>query len=110
MWGIVLIYFKVFGVVLVLEIFSYWVVWLFVLFVVLIYFGCCWCSVVGVVYILCKFWLLLVIVLFVGGNWLIFIWLINVNYMLDVSLGYYINLLFNVLFGMLFFGECLCKL
>lgn len=46
----------------------------------------------------------------VGANWLIFIWAVNANHMLDASLGYYINPLINVLLGMLFLGERLRKL
>jgi len=41
----------------------------------------------------------------VGGNWLIYIWAINTGYVLEASLGYYINPLVNVLLGMVFLGE-----
>lgn len=46
----------------------------------------------------------------IGTNWLVFIWAINNNRMLDASLGYYINPLVNVLLGMLFLGERLRRL
>ena len=38
-------------------------------------------------------------------NWFLFIWAVNNNHLLDASLGYYINPLFNVILGMLFFSE-----
>ena len=38
-------------------------------------------------------------------NWLIFIWAINNDHLLDASLGYFINPLFNVALGMMFFHE-----
>ncbi|GAA0812788.1 EamA family transporter RarD [Colwellia asteriadis] len=38
-------------------------------------------------------------------NWFLFIWAVNNNHMLDASLGYYINPLFNVLLGVIFFQE-----
>lgn len=38
-------------------------------------------------------------------NWLLFIWAVNNNHLLDASLGYFINPLFNVALGMLFFSE-----
>ncbi|EEO15437.1 EamA family transporter RarD [Vibrio cholerae] len=110
MWGIAPIYFKALGAVSALEILSHRVVWSFVLLAVLIHLGRRWRSVVGVVHTPRKFWLLLVTALLVGGNWLIFIWSINANHMLDASLGYYINPLLNVLLGMLFLGERLRKL
>lgn len=40
-------------------------------------------------------------------NWLVFIWAVNNDYMLEVSLGYYINPLINVFLGRLFLGEVL---
>ncbi|MGB7403603.1 MAG: EamA family transporter RarD [Arcobacter sp.] len=47
--------------------------------------------------------------LFVSINWLIFIWAITNNRILEASLGYYINPLVNVLFGFLFFKERMTK-
>ncbi len=38
-------------------------------------------------------------------NWLLFIWAVNNDHLLDASLGYFINPLFNVALGMLFFSE-----
>lgn len=49
-------------------------------------------------------WMLLTAVLLIG-NWGLFIWAVNNAHLLDASLGYYINPLFNVLLGMLFLGE-----
>ncbi len=42
---------------------------------------------------------------FVSLNWLVFIWAITNDRILEASLGYYINPLVNVLFGFLFFNE-----
>lgn len=38
-------------------------------------------------------------------NWFLFIWAVNNDHLLDASLGYYINPLFNVLLGVIFFHE-----
>lgn len=43
--------------------------------------------------------------LFASINWLIFIWAITNNQIVEASLGYYINPLVNVLLGFLFLGE-----
>lgn len=43
--------------------------------------------------------------LLLGGNWLLFIWAVNNDHLLDASLGYYINPLLNILLGRLFLGE-----
>lgn len=38
-------------------------------------------------------------------NWLLYIWAVNAGYIVEASLGYFINPLINVLFGVIFFGE-----
>ncbi len=40
-----------------------------------------------------------------AANWLIFIWAVETNRVLEVSLGYFINPLINVALGMAFLGE-----
>lgn len=42
---------------------------------------------------------------FIATNWLIFIWAINNDMLIEASLGYYINPLINILFGFLFLKE-----
>jgi chloramphenicol-sensitive protein RarD len=54
--------------------------------------------------------ILLITSILIAANWLIFIWAVNNDHMLDASLGYFINPLFNVLLGMVFLGERLRKL
>ncbi|HFC12518.1 MAG TPA: EamA family transporter RarD, partial [Anaerolineae bacterium] len=43
-------------------------------------------------------------------NWGFFIWSVGAGYLVEVSLGYFINPLVNVLFGVLLFGERLRRL
>jgi len=38
-------------------------------------------------------------------NWLLYIWAVNAGYIIETSLGYFINPLINVFFGMIFFQE-----
>jgi chloramphenicol-sensitive protein RarD len=45
----------------------------------------------------------------ISGNWLLYIWAVNNNYLLQASLGYYINPLVNVVLGMVFLREQLRK-
>lgn len=46
----------------------------------------------------------------VGGNWFVYIYAVNHDHIVEASLGYYINPLVNVLFGVLFLKERLGKL
>nr|WP_251027294.1 MULTISPECIES: EamA family transporter RarD [unclassified Exiguobacterium] len=43
--------------------------------------------------------------LVLGGNWTLYLYAIGEGYIVESSLGYYINPLVSVLFGLLFFGE-----
>lgn len=110
MWGIAPIYFKSITEVSALEILSHRVVWSFFLLAALLHFGRHWRSVYHIVKDKTKVAYLIASSALIGGNWLIFIWAVNSNHMLDASLGYYINPLLNVLLGMIFLGERLRSL
>lgn len=45
----------------------------------------------------------------VSLNWGVFIWAVNNGHLVETSMGYFINPLINVLFGVLFFAESLRK-
>lgn len=110
MWGIAPIYFKALDNVPALEILSHRVIWSFVFLAILLHIGRSWHSVVTVLKNKKRLGLLALTGVLVGVNWLIFIWAVNADHMLDASLGYYINPLLNVLMGMIFLGERLRKL
>lgn len=48
--------------------------------------------------------------LLIASNWLIYVWAVNNNHMVEASLGYYINPLVNVVLGMLLLRERLRRL
>lgn len=55
-------------------------------------------------------WLLLASAVAIGMNWLAYTWAILAGHVLDTSLGYFINPLLNVLFGVALLGERLSRL
>ncbi|MFA0087091.1 chloramphenical resistance permease RarD [Vibrio sp. 10N.286.49.C2] len=110
MWGIAPIYFKALGDVSPLEILSHRIIWSFFLLAGLLHLSRRWRGVRDVLKSKQKMVFLITTSLLVGTNWLIFIWAVNSNHMLDASLGYYINPLLNVILGMLFLGERLRKM
>ncbi|OMO25814.1 EamA family transporter RarD [Vibrio lentus] len=110
MWGIAPIYFKSLSDVSPFEILSHRVVWSFFLLAFLLHMSRGWRKVRDTITSKPKMLYLVATSILVGANWLIFIWAVNSNHMLDASLGYYINPLINVLLGMLFLGERLRKL
>ncbi len=52
-----------------------------------------------------SLWRLTIASILVTTNWAIFIWAVNNENIVETSLGYFINPLISVFFGMLFFGE-----
>ncbi|MCG7491678.1 EamA family transporter RarD [Vibrio sp. Of14-4] len=110
MWGIAPIYFKAISQVPALEILSHRVIWSFILLTVLLHLGRRWRSARDIYRSKSKMLLLISTALLVGVNWLIYIWAVNSNHMLDASLGYYINPLLNVMLGLIFLGERLRKM
>ncbi len=109
MWGLAPIYFKLIQHVSAFEILMHRVIWSVVFLVLVVSVLRYWGKIKRII-VQPKLLLMLVITsALLGFNWLLFIWAINNNHMLDASLGYYINPLLNVLLGMLFLGERLRK-
>ncbi|MCB0143240.1 MAG: EamA family transporter, partial [Caldilineaceae bacterium] len=46
-----------------------------------------------------------IVALLVATNWLVYIWAVNNNFILETSLGYFINPLVSVALGVIFLGE-----
>ncbi len=46
----------------------------------------------------------------IAGNWLVYVWAVNHNYIIEASLGYFINPLISVLMGVVILREHLRKL
>ncbi|MFV0574245.1 MAG: EamA family transporter RarD [Vibrio sp.] len=110
MWGIAPMYFKALGDVPPFEILCHRIIWSFFFLAILLYFTKGWEKVRMTLRAKTKVLYLLSTSVIIGANWLIFIWAISIGHMLDASLGYYINPLFNVVLGMLFLSEKLRKL
>lgn len=109
MWGFAPIYFKHLSEVSASEILVHRIVWSTALLLIIV-------TVLGKNRVLFRALTdiatlskLTITALFLGINWYIFIWAVNNDHLLDASLGYYINPLFNVALGMIFLGERLRK-
>jgi chloramphenicol-sensitive protein RarD len=107
MWGIAPIYFKALAAVPPVEILMHRVVWSMLVLVVLIV---SLRHVKKVKAALADRRVLLTLMAasaLLACNWFLFIWAVNNDFMLEASLGYYINPLLNVFLGRLFLGETL---
>ncbi|MCQ8226063.1 MULTISPECIES: EamA family transporter RarD [Pantoea] len=104
-WGIAPAYFKLVKAVPATEIMTHRVIWSALFMLLLITLTRSWTQVRSVLAQPKKVLLLALTAVTIGGNWLLFIWAVNNQHMLEASLGYFINPLINVVFGMLFLRE-----
>ncbi|WP_420934643.1 EamA family transporter RarD [Alteromonas sp. A081] len=110
MWGVAPIYFKQLMVLPAAEILMHRVIWSAVLLIVFIAALRQWPKVITALRDKRVMVILFFAGLLLGANWLLFIWAINNDHLLDASLGYYINPLINVFLGRVFLGERLRNL
>ena len=104
-WGISPLYWKTLTGVPALEIVAHRVVWSFIVLIPLVLFRNRLKDFISVLGNWRSMSILIATSLFVSCNWLVYIWAINNGFLLQASLGYYINPLVNVLLGTLFLRE-----
>ena len=104
-WGISPIYWKALVAVPALEIILHRIVWSFFFLVPLVIIMRRWQEFKDALKNYRTVLILLFTALIVGGNWLLYIWAVNTDRLIQASLGYYINPLVNVVLGMVFLKE-----
>jgi chloramphenicol-sensitive protein RarD len=108
-WGLSPIFFRMLQGVPAPEILAHRVVWSVILMAAIVLVlrrpGKVWDALAG----WRRVGLYTVTTTLVSVNWLLFIWAVNNDHIVQASLGYYINPLVNVVLGVLFLGERLNK-
>jgi chloramphenicol-sensitive protein RarD len=104
-WGISPIYWKALRAVPSFEIILHRIVWSFFLLVPLILVMRRWKDFVDALKNFRTLLTLLFTALIIAGNWLLYIWAVNNDNLLQASLGYYISPLVNVVLGTGFLKE-----
>ena len=104
-WGLAAVYWKELGPVPPLEIIAHRVAWSFFFLFSLIILQRQWNQFVVILQNPRMLLILLSTSILVGANWLLYVWAVNNNHLLQASLGYYINPLVNVVLGMVFLKE-----
>lgn len=104
-WGLVPIYFKAVRHVSPLEILAHRVIWSVVLLALWTQMRGTWDATLVAMRDRRTLLTLCATTLLVTGNWFLFIWAVTKGFILQSSLGYFINPLVNVLFGFLFLRE-----
>jgi chloramphenicol-sensitive protein RarD len=109
-WGISPIYWKALRALPAFEIILHRMVWSFFFLLPLIIMMRRWREFIGALKNHRTLLLLLLTALLVGTNWLLYVWAVNHDRLLQASLGYYINPLVNVVLGTVFLKERLRRL
>lgn len=104
-WGIAPAYFKLLQQVAPGEIMTHRVIWSFFFMLSLVSLSRNWAKVKLILQQPKKVLMLAVSATVICANWLIFIWAVNNQHILEASLGYFINPLLNVVVGMVFLKE-----
>lgn len=108
-WGLLPLYFHLLSSVGPMQVLSHRVVWSFALLIVLVValrkWRGMWQAAQGRTLLL-----LMASALLIGVNWLVYIWAVQNGHVLEASLGYFINPLMNVAFGVFLLGERLRKM
>ncbi len=108
-WGFLPVYFKYMQEVSPLEILAHRIVWSTLLVGVMLRILGRWPEIIAILENKrLLMWLCLSSIL-LSCNWMLFIWAVTNGFMLEGSLGYYINPLVNVLLGVVLLGERLSK-
>ncbi|MGB5209205.1 MAG: EamA family transporter RarD [Gammaproteobacteria bacterium] len=104
-WGFVPIYYKLLDGVLPADVLAHRIIWTVVIGALILTLRGDWPRLLPVVRCRRTLATLLLTALLVSTNWLVFIYAVDTDRVLDSSLGYYINPLVNVLLGMTVLGE-----
>jgi chloramphenicol-sensitive protein RarD len=109
-WAGVPLYFKLVAAIPATEVLGHRVVWSLVFVALLLAARRHWSGVTAALSDRVLLRRLALSALLVSVNWLVFIWAIANDHLLDASLGYFINPLVNVVLGVLLLGERLRRL
>ncbi len=103
-WGGLPLYFRALSHIQPMEMLAHRIVWSVPTGLILIVIARNWSQLRAALTREHLLWLSISAIL-IGANWLIYIWAVGQERVMEASLGYYINPLVNVLIGALFFTE-----
>lgn len=105
LWGMFPIYWKILHQVPALQVIGHRIIWSFVLLVVYIVATKQWAHFRSVAFYARTLGIYAIASILLALNWLIYVWGVNAGFIVETSLGYFINPLLSVLLGVLFLRE-----
>ena len=104
LWGFFPIYWKLLHDVPALQLLGHRIGWSFLLLMAVIFVGRQWAD-FRTTFTARIFRIYLIAALLIGVNWLTYVWAVNAGFIVETSLGYFINPLLSMLMGMIFLRE-----
>jgi chloramphenicol-sensitive protein RarD len=105
LWGVFPAFWKLLDHVPSFELVLHRVMWSFLLLLAFILLRGRWETFQGAVSTWRVFRIYLMSAVLIGGNWLVYVWGVNAGFIVETSLGYFINPLVSVLMGVVILGE-----
>jgi len=109
LWGLFPLYFIVVKDVPAFEVLAHRIIWAVPFGALIIHLRQQWSEVIGALKHRRTFMFLILSAILITGNWLVYIWAVQLEQINQASLGYYINPLLFALAGVFLFGEKLRK-
>lgn len=104
-WGFFPLYWKLLKSVPALQLIGHRIIWSFISLITVILILKQWKSFRESIFVFKTFRIYLLAAVLIGLNWFLYVWAVNAGYIVETSLGYFINPLISVLLGVLFFRE-----
>jgi chloramphenicol-sensitive protein RarD len=103
-WGFFPIYWKLLHDVPAIQLIGHRIIWSFLLLIVVIFFSRQWTEFRATLN-LKVLRIYTIAAILIGINWLMYVWAVNHEFIVETSLGYFINPLLSVLMGVIFLKE-----
>lgn len=104
-WGLHPVYWKLLKHVPATQILTHRIIWSLVFFVIINTTRGSWVPLYHKIKAFPRKWIIFTPALLIGSNWGMYIWSVNANYVLEVSLGYFISPLLIVFLGVFVLHE-----
>jgi chloramphenicol-sensitive protein RarD len=108
-WGVLPLYFKLLAIVPPIEIVANRILWSLIFLGILVTFRRRWSAIRAAISSGRIVLILLLTAALIATNWLVYVWAVVRGHVLETSLGYYLNPLFNVLLGVALLKERLSR-
>jgi chloramphenicol-sensitive protein RarD len=104
-WGLFPLYWKPLHNVPALQVIGHRIGWSFILLLMIVLFTHQWTAFRTVAFQPRTLRIYSAAAVLISVNWLVYVWAVNAGYVVESSLGYFINPLLSVLLGVVFLGE-----